>query len=331
MANIDPEAEAAADAAAEAAARALDRESEAADTAPPEPTTAIGDLVGAPESVAEVAQAPRQRDDQRFEEGGRRRRRRRRGGKFDSERGEDRIAGAASPAEGGGRGERPSHGGETRHRPEFQRRALPTPAEFEVGGAGMFGRPNLDDSAIGEGLEASGGEAQPGSEQTFTGRPGDDQDGGRKRRRRGRRGGRRRRRDQPEGAAPAEGMWGEPRVASAYESETPVSRVVPPAALDAEQPVVPTWPRRWPVEEASQPTVAELRPSDPPPAEPRSYEPRPYPPRAVEQQPSTPPVEVAAPEPEPAPRPEPKPEPVLKGDLLGEPTAPRRTGWWRRG
>ena len=343
MANIDPEAEAAADAAAEAAARALDRESEAADAEPHElrePVAGTSDLIEASDDVAaEAPRAPRPRDERRTEGGGRKRRRRH-SGKFDSDRGEERPAGAAEAIVSGGRGERPApgsegRGGEHRRRPEFQRRALPTPAEFEVGGAGMFGRPNLDDPAAaepGEPFEAGEGEAQPDGERPFTSRPDDDQDASRKRRRRGRRGGRRRRRDQPEGTPQqaegtphVESSRDEPRFAAAYEPEMPVPSIVPPAALDMKQPSISTWPRPWPARDAQPPAMDVQRPIERSAVEPQPAEPQPV--RAVVPEPAP----QAAPPPVAAPQPEPKPEPVLKGDLLGESTAPRRSGWWRRG
>ncbi|MBM3600161.1 MAG: Rne/Rng family ribonuclease [Alphaproteobacteria bacterium] len=242
---------------------------------------------------------------------------------------------------------------EGRRRPEFSRRALPTPAEFEVGGAGMFGRPNFN-QADQEDDGAGAGDAQPTGEQSYEGRPayqgrhaqdgrsgeerqGDDRDGGRKRRRRGRRGGRRRRR--------GENLGGEGGQAG-YEEFAEERRVVPPAALDMDQPAVPEWPRPW-AGETPEP-VRDARP--------RSYE-EPMPERgpvepqvqhapasnaAVSESPAAAerpvraepepamPARAAAPEDAPATKPTPEPEPEIKGDLLGEPGKQPRKGWWRR-
>jgi ribonuclease E len=338
MANIDPEAEAAADAAAEAAARALDREADEADEADAADVAESRPVLPAKEAphAARVPAAHARGDDERrLEEGGRKRRRRRRGrrGELGSEPGSDRIAehdgerpyAAGQPVEPGAPFEdRFANALETRRPHEFKRRALPTPAEFEVGEAGMFGRPALDAPVADDAAEPAI-ERQPGAERPYDSRP--DDDGGRKRRRRGRRGGRRRHRgDQPEGMPDGE---------AASEAEAPVTRVVPPAALDMEQPSIPDWPRAWPADEAPRPAAPSPRLESEAPA-PSVVVPAAAAPMADKlgaDKLGADELVVRAPEPAPVapPIPAPRPEPVLQGDLLGEPKAAPRKGWWRRG
>ncbi|MBM3560944.1 MAG: ribonuclease E/G, partial [Alphaproteobacteria bacterium] len=326
MSNIDTEAEAAADAAAEAAAHALDQGGPPAGEVPDHPDV---ERDGAPES-AHVEQAGRQH--RQDEGGGRRRRRRgRRGGEHEDGRSfeADRQAGPGASGQ-----DRFANALEQRPPQQFSRRPLPTPAEFEVGEAGMYGRPGFDQPIEGD----NGNNAQPEAPRNDRYPDGDRES--RRRRRRGRRGGRRRRRDENGEGTPGPDFGGDSPAATS---------IVPPAALDMEQPTVKDWSQpSWSTTE--RPSVEPGRDDQPrygdtaASAEERparfgygettpsvTSSPAPIPDRPTSSAPVVPASSTAPAADLPPPQPGPKPEPVLQGDLLGDPTTRTRKGWWRRG